>query len=162
MKILVAVDKNWGIGSKNGLLARLPADMKSFKDATTGNAIVVGRNTYLSFPVRPLPNRTTYVIAPTENEFPEVKCFTSVEEFVAFSKTCRDEIYVSGGGMIYKSLLPYCEEATVTKIDHAFDADTFFPNLDEIPDWEIISESEPIETNGYIIRFVKYRNNNVN
>lgn len=161
MKIIVAADNNFAIGNKNNLLARLPADMKMFRETTNGNAIVVGRNTYLSFPSRPLPNRSNYVITPEENEFPEVKCFTSLESFLEFSKTADTEIYVSGGSMIYKLLLPYCEQALVTRINHEFEADAFFPNLDEMPEWEIINESEPVETNGFEIKFLTYRNNNV-
>lgn len=161
MKIIVAADNKWGIGKDNNLLARLPEDMKRFREITTGNTIVMGSRTYMSFPRRPLPDRVNLVITSKPSLYPEVRCFESIEAFLAFAKECKEEIYVCGGGMVYRELLPYCEKAVVTRVLHDFEADTFFPNLDEDKDWEIAGRSEIAETNGFNIQFVDYVNKNV-
>lgn len=161
MKIIVAADNKWGIGKDNSLLARLPADMKRFREITTGNTIVMGSRTYMSFPKRPLPDRENLVITSKPALYPEVRCFESAEAFLAFAMECREEIYVCGGGMVYRELLPYCEKAEVTRVLHDFEADTFFPNLDENGDWEITEKSEIVETNGFNVQFVTYVNKNV-
>lgn len=155
---IAAVDRNFGIGKNNGLLAHLPDDMKRFRTITTGNAIVMGKNTYLSFPKRPLPNRENLVITHSPDAFPEVTCFDSVSSFLAYAKLLDKNIYLCGGGEIYKSLLPYCDTALITKVHHTFDADTWLPNLDKLPEWEVIEQQEPFETGGYTIQYVTYRN----
>lgn len=161
MNIIVVADNHWGIGKDNNLLARLPADMKRFREITTGNTIVMGSKTYMSFPKRPLPDRENLVITSKPELYPDVKCFESVDSFLAYAKNCKNEIYVVGGGMIYKELLPYCEKAFVTRVMNDFGADTFFPDLDGDNNWEITEKSEIIETNGFNIQFVLYVNNNV-
>lgn len=161
MTVIVAVDKNFAIGKDNGLLARLPEDMKFFKEKTIGNAVVMGSKTYMSFPKRPLPERENLVITSQPEKYPEVKTFTSIEDFLAYAEKSEKEIYVCGGGMIYKELLPYCEKALITKIDYIFEGDTFFPDIDKLPEWRLTEESEPVETNGYTIRFTTYENTSV-
>lgn len=161
MTVIVAVDKNFAIGKDNGLLARLPEDMKFFKEKTIGNAVVMGSKTYMSFPKRPLPERENLVITSQPEKYPEVKTFTSIEDFLSYAEKSEKEIYVCGGGMIYKELLPYCEKALVTKIDYIFEGDTFFPDIDKLPEWRLTEESEPVETNGYTIRFTTYENTSV-
>ena len=123
MKAIAAADKNWGIGYKNRLLVSIPSDMKFFRQTTTGKVVVMGRKTLESFPNgMPLKNRTNIVL--TSNRNYQVK------------------IYVIGGESIYRMLLPYCDTALVTKIDHAFQADAYFPDLDAMDDWEMTEESE--------------------
>lgn len=161
MTVIVAADKNFAIGKDNGLLARLPEDMKFFKEKTIGNAVVMGSKTYMSFPKRPLPERENLVITSQPEKYPEVKTFTSIEEFLSYAENSEKEIYVCGGGMIYKELLPYCEKALITKIDYIFEGDTFFPDIDKLPEWKLTEESEPVETNGYTIRFTTYENTSV-
>ena len=161
MTVIVAADKNFAIGKDNGLLARLPEDMKFFKEKTIGNAVVMGSKTYMSFPKRPLPERENLVITSQPEKYPEVKTFTSIEDFLSYAEKSEKEIYVCGGGMIYKELLPYCEKALVTKIDYIFEGDTFFPDIDKLPEWRLTEESEPVETNGYTIRFTTYENTSV-
>ncbi len=161
MTVIVAADKNFAIGKDNGLLARLPEDMKFFKEKTIGNAVVMGSKTYMSFPKRPLPERENLVITSQPEKYPEVKTFTSIEDFLSYAESSEKEIYVCGGGMIYKELLPYCEKALITKIDYIFEGDTFFPDIDKLPEWKLTEESEPVETNGYTIRFTTYENTSV-
>lgn len=156
MEIIVAVDENFGIGKDNNLLARISPDLKRLRNFTVGNIIVMGSKTYMSFPKRPLPDRENLVITRSPENYPDVKCFTSVEEFLEYSKTADKPIFVLGGGQIYKQLLPYCNKAHITKILHSFEADTFFPNLDEDEEWMIAEEGEVIETEQYPFKYVTY------
>ena len=157
MKLIVAVDRKWGIGNKGDLLISIPEDMKFFKEKTTGNTVVMGKNTLLSLPGgKPLKNRNNIVIA-LERDFNVDGCIMaySIEEFLEKANDFdKDNIFVIGGGSIYKQLLPYCDTAYITYIDKEFEADTFIPNLDELSDWKIESQSEEKEYDGikYVYR----------
>ena len=144
MKIIVAVDKNWAIGKDNKLLVSIPADMKFFGETTQGNVVVMGRKTLESFPQgQPLQKRVNIVIS--RNKDYQVKgavVVHSIEEAMEEAKKYEGEIFVIGGESIYRAMLPYCQTALVTKIDHAYEADTYFPNLDEDPEWELTGETE--------------------
>lgn len=144
MNLIVAVDRNWAIGKNNKLLVSIPADMKFFRETTKGNIVVMGRKTLESFPQgQPLKNRVNIVI--TQNQDYQVKdavVVHSVEEAVEECKKHDGEVFVIGGESIYRAMLPYCNRAYVTKIDHAYAADTYFPNLDEEDDWELTGVSE--------------------
>lgn len=161
MNLIVAVDKNYGIGKDNKLLAHIPEDMKYFKSKTLGKIIVMGSNTYESFPKRPLPERENIVLTSKPEKYPEVKCFESIGEFFEYIEGKDDDVFVCGGSTVYLQLLPYCEKAYITHIDEKFDADVFFPNLEELSDWEKTEESEPIESNGYKITFAVYKNSDI-
>ena len=140
MNLIVAVDKNWAIGCGNRLLVSIPADMKFFRETTMGKVVVMGRKTLESFPAgQPLKNRTNIVITKDKNyKVKDAVVVTSVEEALEeLKKYGEEEIYVIGGESIYRQLLPYCKTAYVTKIDHAYEADTYFPNLDEMDDWRM-------------------------
>lgn len=145
MNLIVAVDKNWAIGCNNQLLVSIPSDMKFFRETTTGKVVVMGRKTLESFPGgQPLKKRTNIVI--TSNPTYKVKdavVVSGIEEAVEeLKKYKEDDIYVIGGESIYRQMLPYCKTAYVTKIDHAYAADTFFPNLDEMEDWKLTGISD--------------------
>ena len=144
MNIIVAADKNWAIGKDNKLLVSIPADMKFFRETTKGNIVVMGRKTLESFPQgQPLQKRVNIVIS--KNPDYQVKgavVVHSVEEAIEECKKYDGEIYVIGGESIYRSMLPYCDTALVTKIDHDYAADTYFPNLDEDAEWELTGETE--------------------
>ena len=145
MNLIVAVDKNWGIGCGNRLLVSIPADMKFFRETTTGKVVVMGRKTLESFPGgQPLKNRTNIVLTSDKNyKVKNAVVVTCVEELLEeLKKYEEDEIFVIGGESVYRQLLPYCKTAHVTKIDHAYEADTFFPNLDEMDEWEMTGVSE--------------------
>lgn len=161
MNLIVAVDRKYGIGKDNNLLARVPADMKYFREKTTGKTIVMGSSTYMSFPKRPLPDRENLVLTSKPENYPEVKCFESLEELFSYIKDNNDDVFVCGGSTVYLQLLPYCEKAYVTHIDEEFEADVFFPNLEELENWEKTEESDAVETNGYSITFAVYKNNDV-
>lgn len=146
MNLIVAVDKNWAIGYQGKLLVSIPADMKFFREKTTGNVVVMGKNTLLSFPGgRPLKNRVNIVIAP-EKDFTvdgaTVVCGIA-EALDEIKKYKSENVYVIGGGSIYRQMLEYCDTAYVTYINYAYSADTYFPNLDELADeWYLAGESE--------------------
>lgn len=145
MKAILAADKNWGIGYNNHLLVSIPSDMKFFRQTTTGKVVVMGRKTLESFPNgMPLKNRTNIVL--TANQDYQVKDAVIVhsedELMEELKKYDADDIYVIGGESVYRMMLPYCDTVYVTKIDRAFQADTFFPDLDEMDEWVMTEESE--------------------
>lgn len=145
MNLIAAVDENWAIGKNNQLLVRIPADQKFFREMTTGRVVVMGRKTLESFPNgQPLKNRTNIVL--THNKDYDVKDAVVVhsmdELHEELKKYDSDDVFVIGGEKIYEQLLDECDVAHITKIDFAYDADAYFPNLDQNPDWEITGDSE--------------------
>ena len=159
MNIIVAVDKNWAIGKDNKLLVSIPADMKMFRQETTGKVVVMGRKTLESFPNGlPLKNRTNIVL--TGNKDYNVKdaiIVHTVEELLEeIKKYPSEEVYCIGGDSVYKQLLPYCDTAHVTKIDFAYEADSYFPNLDEMPEWTVTAESDEQTYFDLEYSFMKY------
>ena len=145
MNLIVAVDAKWGIGNKNSLLVRIPEDQKWFRETTTGKAVIMGRKTLESFPNGlPLKNRTNIVLTANENyDGKGAIVVHSMEELKEeLKKYNSEDVFVIGGEKIYEQLLDECDVAHVTKIEFAYDADSYFPNLDENPDWEITGDSE--------------------
>ena len=145
MNLIVAVDKNWAIGNKNELLIRIPKDQRFFKDSTFGKTVVMGRKTFESFPNGlPLKGRLNIILT---NDINYQVCNAVVlncldDLYDELKKYETKDIYVIGGESIYKQLLDKCDTAYVTKIYSNFEADSFFPNLDNNTKWEIIYESE--------------------
>lgn len=159
MNLIVAVDKNWAIGNQNKLLVSIPADMKFFRETTMDKVVVMGRKTLESFPNGlPLKKRTNIVITRDKNyQVKDAIVVHSVEEAVEeLKKYSEEEIYVIGGESIYRQMLPYCKVAHVTKINHAYEADTFFPNLDEMEDWEVTGISDEQTYFDLEYEFVRY------
>ncbi len=159
MNLIVAADKNWGIGKDNKLLVSIPSDMKFFRQETMGKVVVMGRKTLESFPNGlPLKNRTNVVLTSDKNyQVKDAVIVHNIDEVLEeLKKYDDDEIYVIGGGKVYEELLPYCDVAHVTKIDFAFEADTHFPNLDEDPEWEITAASDEQTYFDLEYTFVKY------
>ena len=160
MNLIVATDKNWAIGHENKLLVSIPADMKFFREMTTGKVVVMGRKTLESFPGGlPLKNRINVVL--TKNKDYHVKdavVVHSVEEALEeLEKYDTKDVYVIGGDTVYRQMLPYCDTAHVTKIDHAYEADTYFPNLDEEKEWELTADSEEQTYFDLEYRFLLYK-----
>ena len=161
---IVAVDKHWGIGKNNGLLFDIKADMRHFVEHTRGKVVVMGSNTLRSLPGgMPLKNRVNIVLNPEGDErdaqtkgyiltrsLPEL--LKKVSEYPA------DDVYVVGGAMLYHTLLPYCDEAIVTKVRADGDAEVFYENLDARPEWTLAEESAPVSDSGYTLSFCTYRN----
>jgi dihydrofolate reductase len=145
MNIIAAVDKNWAIGKDNKLLVHIPDDMKFFRETTIGKVVVVGQKTLESFPGKaPLKNRTNIVL--TDNPNYKVKdaivVFSMEELQEELKKYPSEDIYVIGGASIYRQLIDDCKVAHITKIDYAYEADTWFPNLDKASEWELAEKSE--------------------
>ena len=140
MKVIVCSDKNWGIGFKGDLLINIPQDMKRFKKLTTGNIVVMGRETFMSLPgKKPLKNRTNIVLSQTKEFICEgLIVYHSIDELMNnLRKYPSDSIFVIGGESVYKQLLPYCNIAYVTKVDSIFKADRYFANLDNHNSWKL-------------------------
>ena len=159
MNLIVAVDKNWAIGLKNKLLVSIPADMKFFRETTMGKVVVMGRKTLESFPGgQPLKKRTNIVLTRDKNY--KVKDAVVVHTLEALLEELaqyeEEDIYVIGGESIYRLMLPYCKLAHVTKINHEYEADTYFPNLDELEDWEITGVSDEQTYFDLEYEFVRY------
>ncbi len=158
MNAIVAVDRNWGIGRDNDLLIHLPGDLKYYKEKTIGNVIIVGQRTLESFPgSRPLPGRTNIVLSDDPAFAPEgcIVCRTKEEVLERAAEYDPDRVFICGGASIYRLFLEDCSAFYVTKIDEAFEADTFFPDLDALGyhvDWA----SEPREEKGIRYRFERY------
>lgn len=154
-------DKNYGIGKRNGLLFRLPADMAFFKASTTGHVVVMGENTLLSFPgQKPLPNRTNVVLSqdPTHN-YEGVVNVHSMDEFLAKIDSFKqnDDVFVIGGASIYRQLLPYSDEVWLNKVDADGEAEVFYENIDVRDDFELVETREPVLDNGYKTQLHIYR-----
>lgn len=156
MSAILAADNDWAIGKDGGLLAHIPEDMKFFKSMTTGSIVVMGRKTWESFPKRPLPERENCVISRTMSQAEGARVFGSVEAFLEYAKSASGEIFVIGGGEIYRQLLPECDRVFVTRIFESFGGDAFFPDIDASPEWECTEASSPIESKCRRIRFMLY------
>lgn len=159
MNVIVAVDKNWAIGYQNQLLVSIPADMRFFRDETTNKVVIMGKNTLESFPGgQPLKNRTNIVIALEKDyKVKDAIVVNSIEEALEAVKDYKPEdIYIIGGASIYKQMLSYCTVAHITKIDYAYTADTYFPNLGEMEDWVLAEESEEHTYYDLVYTFCRY------
>ena len=144
MNLIVAVDNNWAIGSKNELLIRIPNDHKHFREETTGKVVVLGRKTLETFPQgMPLKNRINIILSKDPNyQVKDAIVVHSVEEALQECKKHKGEVFVIGGESIYRAMLPYCNIAYVTRTDHVYEADTWFPDLEKDPDWQKTAETD--------------------
>ncbi len=159
MNAIVAVDNNWAIGCKNSLLVRIPADHKNFRQETTGKVVVLGRKTLETFPQgMPLPNRKNIILsANPDYQVKDAVVVHNKEELdVELQKYPTEDVYIIGGESVYRMMLPECDVVHVTKIDHDYEADAYFPNLDEDGEWEITAESDEQTYFDLPYYFVKY------
>lgn len=159
MNLFVAVDNNWAIGCRNSLLVSIPADHKMFRQETTGKVVVLGRKTLETFPQgMPLKNRTNIILsANPDYQVKDAVIVHSKEELLEeLKKYNSEDVYIIGGESVYRMMLPYCDVAHVTKIDHTYEADAYFPNLDEMEEWKITADSEEQTYFDIAYKFVKY------
>lgn len=159
MNAIVAVDQNWGIGSKNKLLVSIPNDQKFFREETIGKVIVLGRKTMETFPGgKPLIKRINIILSTDKNyKVKDAIVVNSIEELLEELKKYKSEdVYIAGGDSIYRQMLPYCDTVHVTKIDHSYEADSFFPRLDEMEEWSITADSEEQTYFDLEYHFLKY------
>lgn len=160
MNLIVAADANWAIGNENKLLVSIPNDHRHFREETAGKVVIFGRKTLQTFPQGlPLKNRTNIVLSRKAGY--GVKGAVAVHSLEGLMEELKryesGDVYVVGGESIYRQLLPYCDTAHVTKIDHVYQADTYFPNLDDDPDWEITADSDELTYFDIPYRFLQYR-----
>ena len=161
MYAIVAVGCHWGIGKDGRLLFSLLGDLKRFRALTSGGTVVMGRKTLESFPCgRPLPKRRNLVLSSQRIEVPGTEWFQTLDTLCAAA--AQDDpahVFVIGGGSVYAALLSNCTHAFLTKVDAAAEApDTWFPNLDALPEWEMDHISDPVTENGVTYQFLDYVN----
>lgn len=159
MKLIVSADENWGIGSNNQLLVHIPEDMRLFREMTTGKVVVMGRKTRESLPSGTLEDRVNIVLTHDQNyKAGNAVIVNSLEELhQELEQYDANDVFVIGGSSIYGQLLDECDTAYVTKIDFAYSADAYFPNLDEAPEWELVAESEEQTYFDIIYHFRTYK-----
>lgn len=161
MNAIVNVDANWGIGRDGDLIFPIPEDMQFFRKMTTGKVMVMGRRTLESFPGgKPLKNRVNIVLTQNENTQIEgvLVCHNLQQLQQALHPYAPQDVFVVGGGSIYRQLIGCCETAYVTKVQSSMPAHVFFPNLDTMPGWQLTTESEPHFYKGLTFTYCTYQN----
>ena len=158
ISIIVAIAENYAIGKKGDLLCHLPADLKHFKEITSGSTVLMGERTFFSLPKHPLPNRRNIVLTDVAGKtFDEAEAVYSLDELVA-KISPEEEAFVIGGGMVYRQMMPRADKLYITHIHHSWeDADTCFPEIKET-EWQLISAErhEADEKNPYAYTFAEY------
>ena len=156
MELIVAVYDDWGIGRDGTQPIALSADRKFFREMTKGAMVIAGRRTIADFPgQKPLPGRVNVAISRSVDQIPGFTLCRSTEEAAELAKTA-EKAMVIGGGSIYCQMLPYCDRAIITKVHVTPDSDTFFPNLDEDPAWELTEILLSGEENGIAYEMCVY------
>lgn len=157
---IVTADRNWGIGKNGRQITSIPDDIRYIRSVTSGQSVIMGRKTFESIPTAQLQaNRTNIVISRNEDyKASGAEVFTSVEAALQRAGEVSQDTYVLGGGEAFISLLPYFDEIQVTHVDYSYDSDTFFPDLDKLPEWVLVEESEEqthFDTVYYLRRYLK-------
>jgi len=170
ISIIVAIAENYAIGKKGDLLCHMPADLKHFKEITSGKTVLMGERTFFSLPKHPLPNRRNIVLTDVQGKtFEGAEAVYSIEEITTpqLSQQGREnsvkidpeeELFVIGGGMVYRQMMPLADKLYITHIHHSWDdADTFFPEI-KAEEWELTSKEEhrADENNPYDFSFCTY------
>ena len=166
MRLIAAVDKNWGIGNKGDLLFRISSDLKRFKQLTTGGVVICGRKTVQTFPGgKPLKNRINLIMS-RQNDLSiegaavcnsQEQLFAEIRKLIDQGYT-QDQFYVIGGTSVYDLLLEYCDMAIITYVDAIRPADSHLINLDEIADWKLIDSEEPAKEAELTYEYRTYEN----
>lgn len=145
MNIIAAVDNNWAIGRKGQLLVRIPNDHKQFRQETMGKVVVYGRKTLETFPQgMPLEGRVNIILSRTPDfRIKGAAAASSVDMLLEMLREYpSQDVYIAGGESVYRQLLPYCDTAYITKIDHVYEADAYFPDLDHHAEWKLTADSD--------------------
>lgn len=154
MQAIVCVSRDWGIGKDGALLFRLSADLRRFRALTTGKTVIYGYKTLLTFPhEKPLPKRRNIILTRRDITVEGAEIAHSVEEAAL---AAGDDAVVIGGASVYEQMLPLCSRVFVTRVDAQTEADSFFPNLDRLGDWEVESWSVPQFEGGYCFDYADY------
>ena len=157
MKIILAVDENWGIGKGNEMLFHLSTDLKHFKEETIHNIVIMGRNTYESMGGGLTDRKNIVISRNTDYRLDDAKVFNDYKEVLSFVENSPKEAYVIGGSQIVDIFLPFCNEAIITKIYASRDADTYLHNFDKDNNFEIINKSGINKENGIKFEYITYR-----
>ena len=156
MELIVAVYDDWGIGADGTQQVALSVDRKFFRETTRGATVIAGRRTVADFPgQKPLPGRTNILLTRQGGEYPGFTVCGSPEEAVAVAGA-GEKVMVIGGGSIYRQMLPLCDRAYITKVHLTPVSDTFFPNLDEDPQWHMTEILMSGEENGIAYEMCLY------
>ena len=169
ISIIVAIAENYAIGKKGDLLCHMPADLKHFKDITSGKTVMMGERTFFSLPKHPLPNRRNIVLTDVAGKtFEGAEAVYSIDEMVkkvesrqtatSSLKVESEEAFVIGGGMVYRQMMPLADKLYITHIHHSWeDADTFFPEIKE-SEWKLLNAESHFadEKNPYNYTFATY------
>ena len=156
MELIVAVYDDWGIGKDGTQPVALSADRKFFRETTRGCMVIAGRRTIEDFPgKKPLPGRVNVALTRSGAEIPGFTVCASAEEAAELAQTAQRAMVI-GGGTVYRQMLPVCDRAYVTKVHCTPESDTFFPNLDEDPDWELAEILQSGEENGIAYEMCLY------
>lgn len=157
ISIIVAIAENYAIGKKGDLLCHMPADLKHFKEITSGKTVMMGERTFFSLPKHPLPNRRNIVLTDVAGKtFEGAEAVYSIDEMV--KKVESEEAFVIGGGMVYRQMMERADKLYITHIHHSWeDADTFFPEIKE-SEWKLLSAERHSadENNPYDYTFAEY------
>jgi len=164
MNAILSAAQDWAIGKDNQLLFHLKEDMRRFRVLTTGGTVIMGRRTLESLPAgKPLPNRRNIVVTHDMQFIREgAEIAHCVDAALRMVDAAEDDVWIIGGGSIYASMLSRCKRVFLTRVDSVVEgADTFFPNLDKLSCWKIVTQSEPIVEDGISYRFLEYLNRNL-
>ena len=157
MELIVAVYDDWGIGKDGTQPIALSSDRKFFRETTRGAMVIAGRRTIEDFPgKKPLPGRVNVALSRQNTEIPGFTLCHSPEEALELAKT-EERTFVIGGGSVYRQMLPWCDKAYVTRVHTTPESDTFFPNLDEDPQWELAQTLQSGEENGIAYEMLLYQ-----
>lgn len=159
MNLYVTADVNWAIGNNDNLLIQIPRSQKMFLEETKGKVLVMGRKTLSTMPQGlPLAGRTNIILSKnTEFQVKNATVVHSVEELLAeLEQYPSEEIYVVGGESVYRQLLTYCNVAHVVKLDHAYNANKYFPNLDKDSEWKLTADSDELTYFDIAYEFLRY------
>lgn len=158
LSIIVAIAENYAIGKKGNLLCHLPADLKHFKEITSGKTVLMGERTFFSLPKHPLPNRRNIVLTDVKGKtFDGAEAAYSIDELLA-KVSDDEEAFVIGGGMVYRQMMPLADKLYITHIHHSWeDADTFFPEI-KADEWKKANAErhEADDKNPYAFTFAEY------
>ncbi|MBE0673779.1 MAG: dihydrofolate reductase [Bacteroidales bacterium] len=157
ISIIVAIARNYAIGRNNDLLWHLPDDLRRFKRITAGHCVIMGKKTWESLPVRPLPGRRNIIL--TDNPGDCFDCSHTSFSIEDALKQCSDcsEVFVIGGGSVYRQFMDIADRLLITWVDKDYEGDTFFPEID--PDiWEVSDNEGDYfdDANGFTYRYVTY------
>ena len=158
ISIIVAIAENYAIGKKGDLLCHMPADLKHFKEITSGKTVLMGERTFFSLPKHPLPNRRNIVLTDVPGKtFEGAEAVYSLDEAVHAIQS-NEEAFVIGGGMVYRQMMERADKLYITHIHHSWsDADTFFPEIDPKIWKQLSAERHPAnEKNPYDYTFAEY------